>query len=209
MRVAARAAISGSRIWRTSARYAEPPGWSMRISKSMDCRTACEVPLVMNVPRPEYASTRPFSCRAFTASRTAVRLTPNFKASSRSEGSWSPAFSVPLVIDSSICCTICSYRRDVRTTLYMKPPALESPRSGDQIDIPHAVHTNQRHGGRLLPPRHTLLCKSRSPFDRNGLYVHELSDSEQSQLSAVARAFHSAERQPWVRCDHAVDEDHP
>src|SRR5579862_5519494 len=52
------------------------------------------------------------------ASRTAVRLTPNCSASSRSAGNWSPAFSVPFKTDSSICFTICSYRRELRMVLY-------------------------------------------------------------------------------------------
>src|SRR5271155_2180176 len=81
----------------------------------------------MKVPRPEYASTRPFSRNVLTASRTAVRLTPRRCAKSRSAGSWSPGLSEPLRTDSSIWWTICSYRREVRTTLYTgNSPALAS-----------------------------------------------------------------------------------
>ena len=73
-----------------------------------DAPIARVVPSVMNVPRPEYASTRPFSCSALIASRTAVRLTPKRTASSRSAGNWSPGFNAPFRIESSICSTICS-----------------------------------------------------------------------------------------------------
>src|SRR5580704_11564331 len=63
MREAAKPAISGSRTSRNSAKCADPSCWLIRIIKSSDCRIACEVPLVTNVPRPEKASTSPFSRR--------------------------------------------------------------------------------------------------------------------------------------------------
>ena len=51
-RVAASAAISGSRISRTSARNADPSGCPIFSMRSSDCRMEYEVPSVTNVPRP-------------------------------------------------------------------------------------------------------------------------------------------------------------
>src|SRR6267154_1511336 len=55
----------------------ELSAWPIFSIRSSDCRIAREVPSVIKVPRPEYASTKPFSCSALIASRTAVRLTPD------------------------------------------------------------------------------------------------------------------------------------
>src|ERR1035437_9076854 len=120
----------------------------------------CDLPEVTKVPRPEEDSTSPFSESVLTASRTAVRLTPNCCARSRSPGNCAPGFILPSRIDSSICSTICSNSRAVRTVWNMlmdtshDEPAERLARIGSLYRIPWVVVRRANSSHRLVdrPP---------------------------------------------------------
>ncbi len=91
-RAAASAAISFSMMWRISLTLSTPaPSACISRSSFMDSAAALAEGARTTVPRPTLTSTSCLAASARTASRTTVRLTPNWLASSRSEGRRSPA----------------------------------------------------------------------------------------------------------------------
>lgn len=100
-RSAASRAASASSIPRTSNR-----SYSVRGCEPSRCIigviSRCGVRLATNEPLPCVVSMIPRACSSFMPSRTAVRDTPSFSVSRRSDGSACPAFSTPSTISFSI-----------------------------------------------------------------------------------------------------------
>src|SRR5215469_11605504 len=160
----------------------------------------------------------PFSRRVFTASRTAVRLTPNCSASSRSGGNWSPGFKAPLWMDSSTCWTICSYSREERMILYIStsvPAPTQSTwaLSSEAGDGCRALKEG-RYGQVVGPQYHHHYLLASPSFllpllDPHRLHVREFPNSHSSQFPSVPGPLRPSKGNPGIGSHHAVNEHHP
>src|SRR6266481_1041208 len=122
-------------------------------------------------------------------------------------------------MDSSTCCTICSYKREERTILYMTSSSRRShlalwyDRRTKENSPKSSCLTRDSSlpGGVVGPIYHRLLDSANylggllNPYR---LDVRELTDSMGPQFSPVTGPFHSPEGHTRIGSHHAVYENH-
>src|SRR6266849_8373636 len=130
-------------------------------------------------------------------------------------------------MESSTCCTICSYRRETLTARY-------TGLAPDESTVPSVIRSSHtslilRTHGRwsdhytkhrsIIKPSSYFECRCRpgttltaqgSPvlLQPHSLYVYEFPDSIGCEFSTVPRMLHTAERHSRVGDDHLVQENH-
>src|SRR6266478_8284490 len=123
-------------------------------------------------------------------------------------------------MDSSTCCTICSYRREERTTLYMtsSPTRIRTiPHSGTTA-VPLRTQLSTAFDEGLVRfwsscwtnlPRSLASCNPlQCLFDPHCLNVREFTNAMRPQFSPVSGPLHSPKRYSGIGSHHPVYENH-